>query len=55
MWILTRRRLKFSSRKSIFSLCDLDMQQTETKEGHIRIIPAKVGKYPDSSLGGDVL
>ena len=41
--------LKFSSGKSIFSLCDLDMQRTRTiltviKEGHIRIIPAKFGK-----------
>ena len=27
-WFQTRRFLKFSSQKSIFSLCDLDMQQT---------------------------
>ena len=41
--------LKFSSRKSIFSLYDLDMQRTGTiwtiiKEGHTRIIPDKFGK-----------
>ena len=41
--------LKFSSQKSIFSLCDLDMHMTITistiiKEGHIRIIPDKFGK-----------
>ena len=51
--------LKFSSQKSIFSLCDLDMQQTIAistiiKDGHIRIIPAKFGQNPASSLG-DVL
>ena len=55
MWIQARILLKFSSRKSIFCECDLDMQQTETKEGHIRIIPTKVGKYSDSSLGEGVL
>ena len=49
----------FSSQKLIFSLCDVDMQQTGTiciiiKEGHIRIIPAKFGQSPASSLG-DVL
>ena len=44
--------------KSIFNLCDLDMQQaiwTIIKEGHIRIIPAKFGQNPTSSLGGDVI
>ena len=46
--------LKFSSSKSIFSLCDLDMQWTGTirtilKEGHIRIIPTKFGQNPASS------
>ena len=50
---------KFSSQKSIFSLCDLEMQWMGTiwtiiKEGHIRIISAKFGKNPASSLG-DVL
>ena len=45
---------KKSSRKSIFSLCDLDMQWTGTictiiKEGHIRVIPAKFGSNPASS------
>ena len=44
----TRIFLKFSSRKSIFSLCDLDMQRTRIiwtiiKDGHIRIFPAKFG------------
>ena len=39
----------------VFSLCDLDMQQTITiwtiiKHGHIRIIPAKFGQNPASSL-----
>ena len=52
--------LKFSFRKSIFSLCDLDIQWTFTiwtiiKEGHIRIIPAKFGQIPASCLGGDVI
>ena len=28
---------------------------TIIKEGHMRIIPAKFGQYPASSLGGDVL
>ena len=46
--------------KIFFSLCDLDMQQTETvwtiiKEVYIRIIPAKFGQNPASCLGGDVL
>ena len=36
------------------------MQRTQTiwtiiKEGHIRIIPAKFGQNPTSSLGGDVI
>ena len=49
-----------SSQKSIFSLCDLDMQQTGTictiiKEGYIGINPANFGKNPASNLGGDVL
>ena len=49
LWFQTRRIKKFSSRKSNFSLCYLDMQQTGTiltiiKEGHIRIFPAKFGK-----------
>ena len=40
-------------------MCDLDMQRTITistiiKEGHVRIIHAKFGKNPGSSLG-DVL
>ena len=43
-----RRFLKFSSWKSIFSLCDLDMQWTGTR-GHIRIIPTKFGQNPASS------
>ena len=48
--------LKFSSWKSLFSLCDLDMQWTRTtwtilKEGHIRFIPTKFGQNPASSLG----
>ena len=30
LWFLTRRFLMFSSQKSIFSLCDLDMQWTRT-------------------------
>ena len=56
---MARHRMR-SSWKSIFSLCDLDMQWTGTiwtiiKEGHIRIIHAKFGKNPASSLGGDVL
>ena len=42
--------------KIYFSLCDLDMQQiwptwTIIKEDHIRIIFAKYGKNPTSSLG----
>ena len=49
MMIQTRRFLKFSSRKFIFSLYDLDMQQTKTiltiiKEGHIWKIPARFGQ-----------
>ena len=41
--------LKLSFGKSIFSLCDLDMERQRTiwtniKEVHIRIIPAKLGK-----------
>ena len=60
LWFQTRRFLKFSSWKSIFSLCDLDMKRTITiwtviKDDHIRLIPAKFGKNPDGSLGGDVL
>ena len=40
--------------KIYFSLCDLDMQRTETiwttiKEGHIRNIPAKFSPNPASS------
>ena len=54
-----KKILKFSSQKSIFSLCDLNMQCTINilpiiKEGHIRINPAKFDKNPASSLG-DVL
>ena len=30
LWFLTRRFLKILSQKSIFSLCDMDMQQTRT-------------------------
>ena len=47
--------------KIYFSLCDLDMQQTGTiwttikTTILIRIIPAKFGKNPASSLAGDVL
>ena len=42
--------------KIYFSLCDLDMQQTETfwtilKEGHVRFISAKFGQNPASTLG----
>ena len=52
--------LKLLSRKSIFSLCDLDMQQTKTidqllNRAIIRIIPAKFGQNPTSSLRGDFL
>ena len=59
-WLQRRRFLKFSSWKSIFSLCDLVMLWTRTiwtifKEGHIRIIPTKFGQNPASSLGGDIL
>ena len=48
---------KYSFRKSIF---DLDKQISETMQsiievGHIRIIPAKFGRNPTSSLGGDIL
>ena len=55
-----RRFLKFSSWKSIFSLFDLDMQQTKPiwtiiKEGYMRSITAKFGQNQASSLGGDVL
>ena len=51
---------KIISRKSIFGLCDLDLQRPEPfeqlyKEGHIRIIPAKFGQNPTSNLGGDVI
>ena len=47
---------KFFISKPIFSLCDLDMQQTRTiwtinKEGHIRTILAKFGQNPAGSLG----
>ena len=46
--------------KIYYSLCDLDLQQTETirtiiKEGRIRIIPAKFDQNRASSLGGDSL
>ena len=59
LWFQTRRFFKFLSRKSIFSLSDLDMQQTITiwtiiKEGHIRIIPAKFCQNRAISLGSDV-
>ena len=54
------KSLTFSSRKSNFSFCELDMQLTETnwtivKEGHIRSIRVKFGQIPASSLGGYVL
>ena len=57
--VLEQKILKFSSWKSSFSLCVLHMQWTGTiwtiiKESHIRIIPAKFGQNPESSLGGDV-
>ena len=50
----------FLVKKSIFSSCDLDMQQTGTiwttlKEDQPRIIPVKFGKNPISGLGGDVV
>ena len=53
------RYFKFSSCKSIFSLCDLDMQRTGTiwiimKDGHIRINPAKFGQNLISTLGDDL-
>ena len=38
-----------------FCLCDLVMHLNNFKEGHIRIILAKFGQNPASSLGGDVL
>ena len=38
-----------------FSLCDLVMQLDNFKAGHIRIILAKFGQNPASTLGGDVL
>ena len=48
---------KFSYRKSIFSLCDLDMQQTRTifVEGHPRIISAKLFQNWTKGLGGVVI
>ena len=60
LWFQRRRFLKFSSWKSIVSLCDLDMQWTKTiwtilKEGHIRIISSKFGQNPASSLGIGVI
>ena len=44
----------------MFSLCDLDLQRTETiwtfiKEGHMRIISAKFSQNPAGILGGDVI
>ena len=50
-----RFRRRFSSWKSIFSPCDLDMQWTRTifKECH-KIIPTNFGQNPAGSLG-DVL
>ena len=49
--------LKFSSRKSIFSLYDLDMQQTRTilVEGHPRIICVKLFQNWARGLGGVVI
>ena len=52
LWFLTRRCL---SQKSIFSLCDLDMEWTRTswtliKESHLKINPAEFDKNPASSL-----
>ena len=46
LWFQRRIFLKFSSRKSIFSLCDLN-HLNKCKEGHIRTI------HPTSSLRGD--
>ena len=50
----------FSSWKSIFSLCDLDMQWIKAiwtifTEGHIGISPTKFGQNPASSLEGDFI
>ena len=62
LWFQRRRFLKFSSWKSIFSLCDLVMLWTRTIWTiflkrvliFIRIIPTKFGQNPAGSLG-DVL
>ena len=56
-WIQTRRFLKFSSQKSIFSLCDLDMQRTRTiwtnlVEGHPLVICVKLFQNWARGLGG---
>ena len=53
-------RQEYFISKIYFSRCDLDMEQTGTiciiiKEGHIRIISAKFGENPVTSLGDDVL
>ena len=58
-WFQTRRFLKFSSRKSIFSHFDLDMQQTRTiwtilVEGHPRIICVKLFRNWARGFGGVV-
>ena len=47
LWLQIRRFLKFSSRKSIFSLLDLEMQRTRTiwtimVEGNAKIICVKL-------------
>ena len=59
-WFQTRRLLKLSSRKSIFSLCDLDMHRTKTiriilVEGHPRIIFVKLFQNWTRFLGGVVI
>ena len=60
LWFQKGRFLKFSSVKSIFSPCDLDMQWTGTictifKEIYIRIIPTKFGQNPAGSSGENIL
>ena len=59
-WFQTSRFLKFSYWKSIFSLCDLDMQQTRTiwtnlVEGHPRIICVKLFQNWTGGFGGDII
>ena len=43
-WFQIRRFLKLASRKSVFSLCDLDMQRTSMVEGDTKIICVKLIK-----------